>query len=46
MRWSTRSRRRARRALAAGFQVLEIHSAHGYLAHEFYSPLSNFRDDE
>lgn len=36
----------ARRALAAGFQVLEIHSAHGYLAHEFYSPLSNFRDDE
>jgi 2,4-dienoyl-CoA reductase-like NADH-dependent reductase (Old Yellow Enzyme family) len=36
----------ARRALQAGFQVLEIHSAHGYLAHEFYSPLSNFRDDE
>jgi len=36
----------ARRALEAGFQVLEIHSAHGYLAHEFYSPLSNFRQDE
>jgi 2,4-dienoyl-CoA reductase-like NADH-dependent reductase (Old Yellow Enzyme family) len=36
----------AQRALDAGFRVLEIHSAHGYLLHEFYSPLSNFRKDE
>jgi 2,4-dienoyl-CoA reductase-like NADH-dependent reductase (Old Yellow Enzyme family) len=35
----------AQRSLAAGFQWLELHFAHGYLAHEFYSPLSNFRTD-
>ncbi len=36
----------AQRALAAGFEWLELHFAHGYLAHEFYSPLANKRTDE
>jgi 2,4-dienoyl-CoA reductase-like NADH-dependent reductase (Old Yellow Enzyme family) len=42
----TQFRAAARRAVAAGFQVVELHMAHGYLLHEFLSPLVNQRGDQ
>lgn len=42
----TSFQRAAQRALTAGFEIAEVHGAHGYLVHEFLSPLSNQRTDE
>jgi 2,4-dienoyl-CoA reductase-like NADH-dependent reductase (Old Yellow Enzyme family) len=39
-------RNAVRRALAAGFEILELHAAHGYLLHTFLSPISNARTDQ
>ena len=36
----------AQRADEAGFDIIEIHGAHGYLLHSFFSPLSNQRNDQ
>jgi 2,4-dienoyl-CoA reductase-like NADH-dependent reductase (Old Yellow Enzyme family) len=39
-------RNAVRRAVAAGFDILEVHAAHGYLLHSFLSPISNTRNDQ
>jgi len=40
------SRDAAARAASAGFEVIEVHAAHGFLLHQFYPPIANVRRDD
>ena len=42
----TQFKQAAKRAVEAGYKIIEVHAAHGYLVHQFYSPLANKRTDE
>ena len=45
-KWSRISAYAAKRSVEAGYSLIELHMAHGYLVHQFFSPLSNQRQDE